>query len=151
MERIVSVVVPIIFGIIFVVGLFGNALVVIVVASNQQMRNTTNLLILNLAIADLLFIIFCVPFTATDYVLSYWPFGATWCKMVQYIIIVTAYASVITLVLMSADRFMAVVYPVTSISLRTDRNILLAIAVSWVVILVACAPALLAHGLEIHR
>lgn len=43
-----SVVVPVLFGIIFVVGLFGNALVVIVVASNAQMRNTTNILIINL-------------------------------------------------------------------------------------------------------
>lgn len=75
LERIVSVVVPILFGIIFVVGLFGNALVVIVVTGNAQMRNTTNILIINLAVADLLFIIFCVPFTAADYVLSYWPFG----------------------------------------------------------------------------
>lgn len=34
----------------------GNALVVIVVVFNPQMRSTTNLLIINLAIADLLFI-----------------------------------------------------------------------------------------------
>jgi allatostatin receptor len=34
----------------------GNALVVTVVLCNPQMRSTTNLLIINLAIADLLFI-----------------------------------------------------------------------------------------------
>jgi allatostatin receptor len=144
----VSFVVPVLFGIIFIVGLFGNALVVIVVASNQQMRNTTNLLIINLAIADLLFIIFCVPFTATDYILSYWPFGVTWCKMVQYLIIVTAYASVNTLVLMSFDRFLAVVYPVASISIRTEQNTLMAIAITWIIILISCLPAFLAHGLQ---
>lgn len=75
LERIVSLVVPALFGVIFIVGLVGNGLVVLVVASNAQMRNTTNILIINLAIADLLFIIFCVPFTAADYVLTYWPFG----------------------------------------------------------------------------
>jgi allatostatin receptor len=47
------------------------------------MRNTTNVLILNLAVADLLFIVFCVPFTATDYALNYWPFGLMWCQAVQ--------------------------------------------------------------------
>lgn len=141
--------VPVLFGIIFIVGLFGNALVVIVVASNAQMRNTTNLLIINLAIADLLFIVFCVPFTATDYILSYWPFGVTWCKMVQYLIIVTAYASVNTLVLMSVDRFLAVVYPVASISIRTEHNTLMAISITWIIILLSCLPAFLAHGLEI--
>lgn len=80
------------------------------------MRSTTNLLIINLAIADLLFIIFCVPFTATDYIFTWWPFGDTWCKIVQYMIVVTAYASVYTLVFMSFDRYLAVVHPITSIS-----------------------------------
>lgn len=63
----VEVVVPSLFGLICVVGLVGNALVVLVVACNPQMRSTTNMLIINLAIADLLFIVFCVPFTAIDY------------------------------------------------------------------------------------
>lgn len=103
-EKIVAVVVPIFFGMIGVLGLIGNSLVVIVVAANPSMRSTTNILIINLAVADLLFVIFCIPFTATDFVLPYWPFGNFWCKMVQYLIIVTAYASVYTLVLMSLDR-----------------------------------------------
>lgn len=104
-ERIVVVVVPIFFGMIGILGLVGNCLVVIVVAANPGMRSTTNILIINLAVADLLFVIFCIPFTATDFVLPYWPFGNFWCKTVQYLIIVTAYASVYTLVLMSLDRW----------------------------------------------
>ena len=123
---------PIIFGLIVVVGFIGNALVVVVVAANQQMRNTTNLLIINLALADLLFIVFCVPFTASDYALPFWPFGDAWCKIVQYLVIVTAYASVYTLVLMSLDRYLAVVHPITSMSIRTEANTYWAIAVTWV-------------------
>lgn len=104
----------------------------VVVAANQQMRNTTNLLIINLALADLLFIVFCVPFTASDYALPFWPFGDAWCKIVQYLVIVTAYASVYTLVLMSLDRYLAVVHPITSMSIRTEANTYWAIAVTWV-------------------
>lgn len=103
-NSVVVIVVPIFFGIIFLLGLIGNMFVVIVVAANPTMRSTTNVLILNLAIADLLFIIFCIPFTTTDFVLPYWPFGNIWCKIVQYLIIATACASVYTLVLMSLDR-----------------------------------------------
>lgn len=117
------------------VGFIGNALVVVVVAANQQMRNTTNLLIINLALADLLFIVFCVPFTASDYALPFWPFGDAWCKIVQYLVIVTAYASVYTLVLMSLDRYLAVVHPITSMSIRTEANTYWAIAVTWVLII----------------
>ncbi len=61
--------------------MIGNTLVILVVSTNHQMRNTTNALILNLALADLLFIIFCVPFTATDYSLDRWPFGLVWCQV----------------------------------------------------------------------
>lgn len=62
-----------------------------VVTANQQMRSTTNLLIINLAVADILFVIFCVPFTATDYVFTEWPFGDIWCKFVSSIFFITKY------------------------------------------------------------
>ena len=40
------------------------------------------------------------------------------CRSVQYIIYVTAYVSIYTLVLMAGDRFLAVVCPVSSITIR---------------------------------
>ena len=51
-----------------------------------------------------MFLLVCVPATASDYILMYWPFGLTWCRTVQYIIYVTAYVSIYTLVLMAGDR-----------------------------------------------
>jgi 7 transmembrane receptor (rhodopsin family) len=92
LERMVSLIVFVLFGFIFVAGLIGNALVVIgeltscyllmwkiksslqcklflfinpqlVVAFNPLMRSTTNILIINLAISDLMFVIMCIPFT----------------------------------------------------------------------------------------
>ncbi|XP_039958701.1 allatostatin-A receptor-like [Bactrocera tryoni] len=121
-----------------------------VVVANQQMRSTTNLLIINLAISDILFVIFCVPFTATDYVLPEWPFGNLWCKFVQYMIVVTCHGSVYTLVLMSLDRFLAVVHPVTSMSLRTERNAMLAIICAWVAIVTSAIPVALSHSIQLY-
>jgi 7 transmembrane receptor (rhodopsin family) len=54
-----------------------------VVAANPSMRSTTNLLIINLAVSDLLFVVFCVPFTGADYTLDSWPFGDFWCRFVS--------------------------------------------------------------------
>ncbi|XP_028968737.1 allatostatin-A receptor-like [Galendromus occidentalis] len=110
------------------------------------MRSTTNILIINLAIADLLFIVFCVPFTATDYGIGFWPFGDVWCRTVQYFINVCAYASIYTLVLMSIDRYLAVVHPITSMQLRVERNSLIACAALWVIILIICLPVAFIHG-----
>ncbi|XP_053949839.1 allatostatin-A receptor-like [Anastrepha ludens] len=150
LERVVSTIVPVFFGIIGLAGLLGNALVILVVVANQQMRSTTNLLIINLAISDILFVIFCVPFTATDYVLPEWPFGNLWCKFVQYMIVVTCHGSVYTLVLMSLDRFLAVVHPVTSMSLRTERNAMLAIIFAWVLIVTTAIPVALSHSVQLY-
>ena len=116
-----KIIVPIVFGIIAFLGVIGNTLVIVVVLTNQQMRSTTNVLILNLAVADLLFVIFCIPFTATDYVLNEWRFGLIVCQAVQYLIYVTSYVSIYTLILMSIDRFLAVVFPVRSISIVDSR------------------------------
>ncbi|KAH6943175.1 hypothetical protein HPB50_017123 [Hyalomma asiaticum] len=149
-EEVLAIAVPILFGVIAVIGFFGNALVVLVVLCNPQMRSTTNILIINLAMADLLFIVFCVPFTGWDYTLNYWPFGDTWCRIVQYLVIVCAYASIYTLVLMSLDRFLAVVHPITSMTIRTERNAYLAIIFTWILILLACIPALYSHGMIIE-
>jgi hypothetical protein len=82
-EAVVKIVVPIIFSLIAILGFAGNMLVIIVVSFNHQMRNTTNILILNLAIADLFFSLICVPFTAMVYSMSTWPFGSVWCKIYQ--------------------------------------------------------------------
>lgn len=145
-ERIAAIVAPVAFAIIGLTGLVGNALVVIVVLFNAQMRSTTNVLILNLAVSDLLFVCFCVPFTALDYVTVVWPFGDVWCKTVQYLIVVTANSSIYTLVLMSLDRYLAVVYPIASRTWRTERNTVRICVLMWLVILVASLPAWFAHG-----
>ena len=111
------------------------------------MKNTTNLLIFNLAVADLLFILVCVPFTASDYVLMYWPFGRFWCRTVQYIIYISAYVSIYTLVLMAGDRFLAVVFPVSSLTIRTITNAKFLIFLTWFITVISNIPIWLTHNL----
>src|SRR6218665_1433055 len=150
-ETVVRAVVPAIFSIIALVGLAGNLLVIIVVASNRQMRNTTNVLIINLAAADLLFIVICVPFTAIGYAIPVWPFGDGWCKIYQYVVHVTAYASVYTLVMMSFDRYLAVVHPVRSMTWRTGRNASIVATASWVLILGVNVPVIVEHRTVVYH
>lgn len=150
-RRLTLYFVPISFAIILITGVIGNILVIVVVYRNPQMKNTTNLLILNLAVADLLFLLVCVPGTASDYVLTDWPFGLVWCRTTQYVIYVTAYISIYTLVLMAGDRFLAVVVPVSSLSYRTISNAKAAIVVTWVTPLVCVLPAWWAHNLHSYQ
>ena len=56
--QIIPFVVPVLFSFIIIVGFLGNILVVFVVVLNKKMRNTTNLLILNLAVSYLFSLFF---------------------------------------------------------------------------------------------
>ncbi|RUS90425.1 hypothetical protein EGW08_001830 [Elysia chlorotica] len=145
-EKYIRIIVPTIFGFICVLGLFGNSLVIIVVLADKHMRNTTNILILSLAFADLFFILFCVPFTATGYALPVWPFGDVGCKMAQYAMHVCAYASVYTLVLMALDRYVAVVHAIRSMTWRSERNTWIAVFIIWVICLVGNSPILVQYN-----
>lgn len=70
---------------VFVVGLVGNSLVCIAVFRNRSMRTVTNYFIMNLAIADFLVILICLPPTVIWDVTSTWFFGNVACKVVLYL------------------------------------------------------------------
>ena len=79
-----NVIVPVLFGIIFIAGLVGNGLVLFVVARSGfgGMKKVTNLYFGNLALADTCFLVVCVPTTAITYILPSWPFGPHVCKYI---------------------------------------------------------------------
>lgn len=51
---------------VFAVGLVGNCFVIAVVFRSPRMRTVTNFFIVNLAVADILVIVFCLPATLTS-------------------------------------------------------------------------------------
>lgn len=56
--------------VVLVLGVVGNSLVVAVVCRNPRMQNVTNYFIVNLAIADVLVSVFCLPITLMSNILS---------------------------------------------------------------------------------
>ena len=73
-QHIFSFMVPIIYGITVPVGCLGNLFVIITVCSQRQRQNTTDILFVNLAIVDFLFIMVYVPFIVTTRVIGSWVF-----------------------------------------------------------------------------
>ena len=136
---------PAVFVLIFVVGTIGNSLVITVILSKKSMRTVTNFLLLNLAIADITFLIICIPFTAYKYIAFTWPFGDVTCKVVQYFVYVSTYITVYTLVLISALRYLTVVWSVETQKYRTKRNTVFIIIFLWFLMLSANIPVMLAH------
>lgn len=60
---LVSVILTIAYSMVFVIGIVGNSLVVAIVCKSPRMRTVTNYFIANLALADILVLLFCLPAT----------------------------------------------------------------------------------------
>ena len=71
------------FSTFFVLGLIGNSLVLVGIGLNKGMQTPTNLLIFNLALADILFIIVCIPTTLCGF-FGLWPFAEIGCKLGKF-------------------------------------------------------------------
>nr|AKQ63076.1 allatotropin receptor 1 [Platynereis dumerilii] len=126
---------------VFTIGLCGNLLVCFAVWRNQHMRTVTNYFIVNLAVADLLVIIICLPPTVLVDVSETWYMGAVMCKVVHYMQGVSVSVSVLTLSCISVERWYAICHPLTFRSTTTRvRSI---IVVTWVVALVILIPELI--------
>uniref|UniRef100_A0A1B6C133 G-protein coupled receptors family 1 profile domain-containing protein n=1 Tax=Clastoptera arizonana TaxID=38151 RepID=A0A1B6C133_9HEMI len=118
---------------VFIVGLVGNALVCVAVYSNPTMRTVTNYFIVNLAVADFMVILFCLPPTVLWDVTKTWFLGTTLCKVVVYFQTVSVAVSVLTLTFISVDRWYAICFPLKFKS--TTSRAKTAIAVIWLLAL----------------
>lgn len=69
-------------SVIMLVGVTGNVLVPIVIAHSKDLRNSTNVFLVNLALADLLVILICLPtgFVELHSTPGAWYLGETMCK-----------------------------------------------------------------------
>ncbi|CAF4873857.1 unnamed protein product [Pieris macdunnoughi] len=117
-------------AIVFVIGLIGNALVCIAVYRNHSMRTVTNYFIVNLAVADFMVILICLPPTVLWDVTETWFFGTAMCRIVLYFQSVSVTVSVLTLTFISVDRWYAICFPLKFKS--TTSRAKTAILIIWV-------------------
>ncbi|XP_048056924.1 galanin receptor type 1 [Megalobrama amblycephala] len=138
-----------IFGLIFTLGVLGNSLVITVLAQRKpgQQRSTTNIFILNLSVADLSYLLFCIPFQSTVYMLPTWILGAFICKFIHYFFTVSMLVSIFTLSAMSVDRYIAIVHCRKSSSIRVSRHALIGVLIIWVLSLAMATPVAYYQGI----
>ncbi|XP_053652026.1 neuropeptide CCHamide-1 receptor-like [Cherax quadricarinatus] len=141
-ERPETYIVPIVFLIIFVVGVFGNGTLVFMFAKYPNMRNVPNTYILSLALGDLLVVIFAVPFVSIIYFTERWPFGETICRLSEFMRDISVGVTVFTLTALSADRYLAIVDPVGKRAGAVAHRTTVAVTAGiWVLAVILAAPA----------
>ncbi|XP_077064230.1 C-C chemokine receptor type 4-like isoform X3 [Siphateles boraxobius] len=132
---------PVLYSLFFVVGFLGNILVVWVVLMGVKLRSMTDICLLNLAIADLL-LVSSLPFLAHS-ARDQWIFGDVMCIMVLSVYHIGFYSGIFFIVLMSVDRYLAVVHAVFALRVRTRTYGILASLVVWIIAVFASFPELM--------
>uniref|UniRef100_A0A8C8DQL1 Chemerin chemokine-like receptor 2 n=1 Tax=Oryzias sinensis TaxID=183150 RepID=A0A8C8DQL1_9TELE len=137
--HIISVVIYII---CIVIGLIGNGTVIWVTAFKSK-RTVNSVWLLNLALADFVFVLF-LPFYV-DYILRdfHWNFGVAMCKMNSFVLSMNMYASVLFLTVISIDRYVSLVHLNWSQRCRTVQRAWSVCCCIWMLAAFLSCPALI--------
>ncbi|XP_030066457.1 C-X-C chemokine receptor type 1 [Microcaecilia unicolor] len=130
----------IVYVLVFFLSLVGNSLVVLVICYNKIKRSSTDVYLLNLAIADILFAI-TLPFWAI-YKAHEWIFGTFMCKVISAVQEVNFYSGILLLACISIDRYLAIVHAMETVTQK--RHLVKFICVGiWIFSIMLSVPVLL--------
>ncbi|KAM3934861.1 type-1 angiotensin II receptor B-like [Leptodactylus fuscus] len=136
------VLIPSLYMLIFIIGIFGNIIIVVGLTCCLHKKSVANIYIVNLAIADLLFVA-TLPLWAVDLSGNYkWIFGSAMCKFCAAISSVNMYASIFLLTCLSIDRYFGIVRPMESLKNRTLTKAKMITLLIWVSAFVMSIPAM---------
>uniref|UniRef100_G3N5U2 G protein-coupled receptor 25 n=1 Tax=Gasterosteus aculeatus TaxID=69293 RepID=G3N5U2_GASAC len=147
-----NIFVSILYFLIFFTGFLGNLFVISVVGRKGRSRGRlVDTFIINLALADLVFVLTLPLWAISTSQGGNWDFGPTGpllCKLSSYIIAVNRFSNIFFLTCMSVDRYLAVVKVLDSRNLRNRRCIHTTCAAVWFGSLVLGIPSLVYRTVE---
>ncbi|XP_039874609.1 trace amine-associated receptor 8a-like [Simochromis diagramma] len=106
-----------------------NLLVIISISHFRQLHTPTNFLLLSLAVAD--FFVGLLMFFQIVLIDGCWFLGDIMCTLYQYLAFIITSASVGTMVIISADRYLAICYPLHYSTQITQQRVNICISLCW--------------------
>ncbi|XP_023207921.1 B2 bradykinin receptor-like [Xiphophorus maculatus] len=136
---------------ISVLGIVLNIFVLMVFILHKKPCTVAEIYLSNLAAADL-FLVSFLPFWAVNAWNKFdWIFGLGLCKMVNVSILMNVYCSIYFLVLISIDRYLALVHPLSQEKMRRPRFAKISCVVVWILGLILSVPKFINRKLVLHR
>ncbi|XP_070592886.1 C-X-C chemokine receptor type 2-like [Erythrolamprus reginae] len=129
-----------IYMLVCILSLLGNSLVILVVSYSKGNRSATDVYLLNLAIADLLFAV-SLPIWAVSRVHE-WIFGTFMCKIASVLKEANFYSGVLLLAFISLDRYLAIVYA-TRAATQKRRSVKFVCIAIWLLAFLFTVPVIL--------
>nr|XP_009666812.1 PREDICTED: P2Y purinoceptor 3-like [Struthio camelus australis] len=139
-ENYKYILLPLTYSSVFVLGLLLNGAMLWLSCCRAKEWTCTTVYLVNLAIADLLYLC-SLPLLIINYILQdTWPFGELLCKLVRFLFYANLYGSILLLTCISVHRFLGVCYPIRSLPYRTRRLAAVGTAASWALVFLQLLP-----------
>ncbi|XP_062846467.1 QRFP-like peptide receptor [Trichomycterus rosablanca] len=130
----------------FVVGFMGNLMAIRMLTGQRSRRvqsvSATRSLLVNLAVCDLMVVCICMPITLGHTIYTAWVYGDFLCRAVPFIQAVSVSASVLSLTVISVNRYYSVHNPLNARSYFTQRKLYITIGIVWILSSSICSPLL---------
>ncbi|XP_068118218.1 galanin receptor 2a-like [Hyperolius riggenbachi] len=132
----------------FLAGLAGNIMALRVLGTRRRRRcrytgvSGTRDLLVNLAVCDMMVICICMPINLGHQVHNAWVFGDFLCRAVPFVQAVSVSASVLTLSVISLNRYYSVHNPIHARTFFTTKRLAIMITVVWLFASALCIPLL---------
>ncbi|XP_019884279.1 neuropeptides capa receptor isoform X1 [Camponotus floridanus] len=133
--------ITLVYVMIFVTGVFGNVVTCIVIRRNPVMQTATNYYLFNLAISDLLLLILGLPNELSVFWQQYpWTLGVGLCKIRAYVSEMSSYVSVLTIMVFSLERYLAICHPLHLYVMSGLKRPVRFIIGAWLLALIFALP-----------
>ncbi|NWH72983.1 MTLR protein, partial [Piaya cayana] len=133
---------------LFVVGVVGNVLTVLVIRGCRDMRSTTNLYLGSMAVSDLL-ILLGLPFDLYRLWRSRpWIFGQLLCRLSHYLSEGCTYCTILHITALTVERYLAICFPLKAKVVITKRRVKVVIGILWAFAFFSASPVFFLVGVQ---
>ncbi|XP_006902517.1 PREDICTED: melatonin-related receptor [Elephantulus edwardii] len=123
-----------------VVDLIGNSMVILAVSKNRKLRNSGNIFVVSLSIADMLVALYAYPLMLHAMSVGDWDLGHLQCQMVGLITGLSEVGSTFNLIAIAVNRYCYICHSLKYERLFSVRNTFFYLVGTWVMTLVAVLP-----------
>lgn len=121
-------------------GTVGNLMTILAFIIDPRLRTRFNVLIVNLAVADLLYCTVLQPISVDSYLHLRWRSGHLWCRIFGFLLFLSNSVSILTLCLVAVSRYLLVAKRAVFDRVFSNCGLALLLSSAWALGTVSFAP-----------
>ncbi|CAF2125755.1 unnamed protein product [Rotaria magnacalcarata] len=123
-----------------IIGVIGNLLVCLAIATERRLQNRTNWFLFSLAFADMLVSGLVIPLAVVKEFTGFWILGPVLCDLWIFLDVCSCTSSIMHIVVISIDRYLAINDPLNTRTRQQKCKIHILIILVWLIAILLSSP-----------